>query len=113
MCANESIQGFALYTGILPNFKCRSATHDDRRKAIGEEVARLLAAEFIKEVFHPEWVANPVLVPKKTGELRMCIDFTGLNKHCPKDPFALPRIDQIIDSTAGSELLCLIGRAHV
>ena len=52
--------------------------HDDRRKAIGEEVARLLAADFIKEVFHPEWVANPVLVPKKTGELRMCIDFTAV-----------------------------------
>ena len=82
--------------------------HDDKRKAIGEEVARLLAAKFSKEVFHPEWVANPVLVPKKTGELRMCIDFTGLNKHCPKDPFALPRIDQIIDSTAGSELLCFL-----
>ena len=61
-------------------------------------MARLLAADFIKEVFHPEWVANPVLVPKKTGELRMCIDFTVLNKACPKDPFALPRIDQIIDS---------------
>ena len=38
----------------------------------------------------------------------MCIDFTGLNKHYPKDPFALPRIDQIIDSTAGSELLCFL-----
>ena len=71
-------------------------------------MARLLAADFIKEVFHPEWVANPVLVPKKTGELRMCIDFTGLNKACPKDPFALPRIDQIIDSIAISELLCFL-----
>ena len=71
-------------------------------------MARLLAADFIKEVFHPEWVANPVLVPKKTGELRMCIDFTGLNKACPKDPFALPRIDQIIHSIAGSELFCFL-----
>ena len=51
--------------------------HDDRRKAIGEEVARLLAANFIKEMFHPEWVANPVLVPKKTGELRMCLTSPG------------------------------------
>ena len=82
--------------------------HDDRRKAIVEEVSRLLAADIIKEVFYREWVANPLLVPKKTGELRMCIDFTGLNKACPKDPFALPRIDQIIDSTAGSELLCFL-----
>ena len=71
-------------------------------------MVRLLAADFIKKVFHPEWVANPVLVPNKTGELRMCIDFTGLNKACPKDPFALPCIDQIIDSTAGFELLCFL-----
>ena len=39
----------------------------ERRKAIGEEVARLLAAGFIVEVFHPKWLANPVLVLKKNG----------------------------------------------
>ena len=54
-------------------------------------------------------MANPVLVPKKgTNELRMCVDYTGLNKACPKDPFALPRIDQVIDSMAGSELMCFL-----
>ena len=78
----------------------------ERRKAIGEEIARLLDAGFIMEVFHPEWLANPVLVMKKNNEWRMCIDFTSLNKHCPKDPFALPHIDQIVDAAAGSELLC-------
>src|SRR5664279_1400235 len=81
----------------------------ERRKAIGKEIVRLTAAKFIREVIHTEWLANPVLVPKKnTTELRMCIDFTGLNKACPKDPFALPQIDQVIDSTAGSELLCFL-----
>jgi hypothetical protein len=44
----------------------------------------------------------------KTGGLRMCIDYTDLNKHCPKDPFPLPRIDQVVDSTAGSVLLCFL-----
>ena len=39
----------------------------ERREAIGQEVARLLAAGFIIEVFHPEWLANPVLVLKKTA----------------------------------------------
>ena len=39
----------------------------ERRKAIGEEVAQLLAAGFIIEVFHPEWLANPVLVLKRTA----------------------------------------------
>ena len=70
--------------------------NEERRKLIGEEVARLLEAGFITEVFHPKWVANPVLVQKKNGQWRMCIDYTNLNKVCPKDPFALPRIDQIL-----------------
>ena len=42
----------------------------------------------------PEWLANPVLVLKKNKQWRMCIDYMSLNKACPKDPFALPRIDQ-------------------
>jgi hypothetical protein len=61
---------------------------------------------FIREVFHLEWLANTILVCKKnTNEWRMCIDHTDLNKHCPKDPFGLPRIDQVIDCTVGSDLL--------
>ena len=61
----------------------------------------MLAAGFVMEVQYPEWLANPVLVVKKNKKWRMCIDYTHLNKVCPKDPFALPRIDQVIDSTAG------------
>jgi hypothetical protein len=78
----------------------------DRKHAIEVEVCKLLAAVFIRECKHPVWLANPVLVPKKTGGLRMYIDYTNLNKHCPKDPFPLPRIDQVVDSMAGSVLLC-------
>jgi hypothetical protein len=59
-----------------------------------------MAAGFIKEVFHPEWLTNPVLVKKKGGKWRMCVDYTGLNKACPKVTYPLPRIDQILDSTA-------------
>ena len=58
--------------------------HEDRRKIIGEEIARLLAAGFIMEVCYPKWLANPVLVMKKNGEWRMCIDYTNLNKACPR-----------------------------
>ena len=78
--------------------------NEERRRAIGEEIARLLAAGFIIEVVHPKWLANPVLVMKKNNTWRMCIDYTSLNRACPKDPFALPRIDQVIDSTAFSML---------
>ena len=60
---------------------------------------------FIQEVYYPEWLANVVLVKKANGNWRMCVDFTGLNKACPKDNFPLPRIDQLVDSTAGHKLL--------
>src|SRR3954470_6031903 len=82
---------------------------DEKRRAIGKEIARLLKASFIQEVLHTRWVANLVFVPNKgTKELRMCVDYTSLNKACLKDPFALPRIDQVIDSTAFLELLSFL-----
>ena len=81
---------------------------EEKRRIVGEEIARLLTAGFIMEVFFPEWLANPVLVLKKNNKWCMCIDYTSLNKACPKDPFALPRIDQVIDSTAGCELLSFL-----
>jgi hypothetical protein len=77
----------------------------DKREAIKREIAKILTASFIKEVIHLEWVANPVLVRKKNNEWRMCVDYTDLNKHCPKDHFGLPRIDQVIDLTEGCVLL--------
>lgn len=63
-----------------------------------------MAAEFVREIHHLEWVANHVLI-KKNESRRMCVDYTSLNKACSKDPFPLPRIDQVIDSTVGCELL--------
>lgn len=80
-----------------------------KRDAITMEVDRLLHAKFIREIKDSDWVANPVLVEKKkTKKLRMCVDFTAVNKCCPKDHFPLPRIDQIIDSTAGCERLSFL-----
>jgi hypothetical protein len=82
---------------------------DDRRDAIKKELTKLLTTSFIREVFHPEWLANLVPIRKKnTNEWRMCVDYTDLNKHYPKDPFELPQIDQVIDSTAGCDMLCFL-----
>ena len=68
-----------------------------------------MIGEFICEIKESTWLANTVLVPKKDIDiLRMCMDFTSLNKHCPKDHFPLPRIDQIIDSTTGCERLYVL-----
>jgi hypothetical protein len=80
----------------------------ERQDFIREEVWKLLGAGFIEEVHHPVWLANPVIVPKANGKLRMCIDYTSLNKACPKDPYTLPRIDQIMDSTSWCDLLSFL-----
>ena len=76
-----------------------------RQKAINEEVGKILQAGAIREVEYPEWLANVVLVKKANGKWRLCIDFTDIKKACPKDNFPLPRIDLIVDATAGHELL--------
>src|SRR3954466_2915423 len=82
---------------------------EPRRVAMISEVQRLLKSGFIREIKEATWVANPVMVPKKdTDVLRMCIDFTNLNKHCPKDHFPLPCIDQIVDYTAGCDRLSFL-----
>jgi hypothetical protein len=58
----------------------------DKKDAIKKVIARLLDASFIKEVYHPDWLANPILVHKKNKEWRMCVDYTNLNKHVEKIP---------------------------
>jgi hypothetical protein len=81
----------------------------DKRETIRAELARLVASGFIREVLHPEWLANPVLLLKKNKvDWCMCVDYTDLNKHCPKDPFGLPRIDQVVDSTVGCSMLSFL-----
>ena len=80
----------------------------EKQAFIVQETRKLEAADVIREVRYPEWLANPVVVPKKGGKEPMCIDFTNLNKACHQDPFPLPRIDQIVDSTAECDLLCFL-----
>lgn len=69
------------------------------------EVDKLRAIGFIHEVTYPVLLAISVLVKKSSRAWRMCQDYTNLNKACPKDSFLLPRIDQLVDATAGPELL--------
>jgi hypothetical protein len=82
---------------------------EPKRKAIASELHRLENAGFIREIKASTWVSNPVIIPKKNTDVqRVCVDYTSLNKHCPKDPFPLPRIDQITDSTAGCTRLSFL-----
>ena len=72
------------------------------------EVDNLLVAGFVREVKYPEWLANVVAVPKKGGKWHVCVDYNDLNEACPKDSFSLPRIDQIVDATAGHDILSFL-----
>ena len=85
-----------LIPGSKPAKQCLHRFDNERRRAIGKEITKLLAARFIREVFHSDRLANPVLVKKKTEKWRLCVDYTSLNKACTKDYFPLPRIDQIL-----------------
>ncbi|XP_057463838.1 uncharacterized protein LOC130753679 [Actinidia eriantha] len=69
--------------------------------AVIEEVEKLKEADAIVEVLYPSWLSNTVVVKKKTGKWRVCVDYTNLNRACPKDCFPLPKIDQLVDSTSG------------
>ncbi|XP_073294454.1 uncharacterized protein [Primulina huaijiensis] len=80
----------------------------EKDKVIEEQVGELLRAGHIKEVQFPTWLSNMVLIPKATRKWRMCVDFKDLNKACPKDCYPLPRIDQLVDSTSGCELLSFL-----
>ena len=76
----------------------------ERQKVINEEVDKLLQANAIREVEYPKWLDNVVLVKKANGKWLLCIDFIDINRACPKDS-PLPRIDLIVDTTTGHELL--------
>ena len=82
--------------------------HPNRHQIIHAEVDNLLDTGFIKEVKYPEWPANVVVVPKKGGKWRVCVDYTDLNDAYPKDSFSLPRIDQIVDASSGHRMLSFL-----
>ena len=65
----------------------------EQNKAVMDEVNKLLTANFIREVYYLEWLANVIMVKKANRKWRMCIDFTDLNNACLKDSFPLPRIN--------------------
>ncbi|KAL2228350.1 UNVERIFIED_CONTAM: Retrovirus-related Pol polyprotein from transposon gypsy [Sesamum indicum] len=80
----------------------------DKNEIIRQEVDKLLKTGYESEIQYTNWLSNVVLVPKSSGKWRMCVDFTDLNKACPKDPYPLPRIDMMVDSMAGFEMFSMM-----
>ena len=102
--------------GVDPNFICHHLNGNpsvtlkkqsprrfakEHSKAFKEEVVKFKCVWAIKEDFYLEWLANTVVVKKKNRKWQVCVDFTDLNKTCPKDPFLIPQIDQLVDTTIG------------
>ena len=109
--------------GINPDFLChclamdsrvkpvrqrRRKFNEEKRQAIRDETRKLLAAGHIREIQYAEWLANVVLVKKSNGKWQMCVDFTNLNKACPKDSYPLPSIDALVDSASGCKLFSFL-----
>ncbi|KAK8923898.1 hypothetical protein KSP39_PZI019097 [Platanthera zijinensis] len=100
------------HLNVDPNFtpvqqKKRDAT-TKLADLIREEVSKLLKANFIREIQYPTWISNVVMVKKPGGKWRMCVDFTCLNKACPKDFYPLPRIDSLVDSAVGYSFMSFL-----
>jgi hypothetical protein len=97
---------------VDPSFRPRKQRlwqmSEDKAEGARNEVKRLLSAGVIREVKYLEWLSNTVMVKKTNGKWRMCIDFTYLNKACPKDEFSLPRIDSLVDAATSLELMSLL-----
>jgi hypothetical protein len=81
---------------------------ENKAEGAKARVKRLLTAKVIREVAYLEWLAKIVMVKKSNRKWMMCIDFTDLNKACPKDEFPLPRIDSLVDAAATLELISLL-----
>ena len=79
----------AMDTQVRPVRQRRRKFNEERRQTIRDETQKLLVAGHIREVQYPEWLANVVMVKKSNGKWRMCVDFTDLNKACPKDSYPL------------------------
>ena len=95
----------SVYPSSKPVRQKKRVFAPEQDNAIREEVQKLTTTQFIREVYYPDWLANVVMVNKANGKRTMCVDFTVLNKACPKDSYPLPRIDQLVDSTVGHQLL--------
>ena len=84
---------------ITPKKQQPRRSSKDHSDTVKDEVIKFKQIGAIKEVFYPKWLANTIVVKKKSGKRHVCVDFTNLDKPCPKNPFPMPRIDQLMDAT--------------
>lgn len=98
----------AMYPAIKLITQRKRKEGEEKNRVIKDEVGKLMKADFIKEIRYPTWLANIVMVKKKSGKWRMCVDFIEFDKACPKDPYPLPHNDRLIDVASGFCLLSFL-----
>jgi hypothetical protein len=82
--------------------------HPKLEPTVKKELNKLLTAKIIFPVRHMQWVSNLVPVRKKSGEIRLCVDFRNLNRASDKDNYPVPPMEQILQQVSGSERLSLL-----
>ncbi|KAM1176055.1 hypothetical protein ACFX2I_028337 [Malus domestica] len=98
---------------VKPIIQKKRSFAPERVAIIEAEIGKLLEAKFIEEIVHSTWLANVVLVMKKeNSKLRVCVDYTDLNKTCMKDPYPVPQIDILVDLTSGNQLLSFLDACY-
>ena len=98
----------SLYKEARPIAQKKRHLGEERRQAARDETNKLLQAGFIRKARYTTWLANVVMVKKANGKWRMCVDYTDLNKACPKDSYPLPTIDRLVDGAAGHHILSFL-----
>jgi hypothetical protein len=78
------------------------------RDIVKEELQKLLDVDFIYPISDSRWVSPLVIIPKKNGKWRICVDYRELNKATQKDHFPLPFIDQVLDTLAGKKFFSFL-----
>src|ERR1044072_1182897 len=86
--------------GFLPVKQKVCRMRPEMLEKIKAEVMKQFNAGFLAVTSYPQWVANVVPVPKKDGEVRMCVDYRDLNRASPKYDFQRPHIYFLVDNTA-------------
>ena len=80
------------------------------KNIVKEELQKLLDVGFIYPILDSQWVSLLVIVPKKNGKWKICVDYRELNKETQKDHFPLPFIDQVLDTLAGKKFFSFLDR---
>ncbi|KAM1027360.1 hypothetical protein ACFX2A_041136 [Malus domestica] len=100
-----AVHHLAVKPGTRPIKQTQRRYRSELIPQIEAEIDKLIEAGFIREVQYPKWISNIVIVLKKSGQIRVCVDFRDLNDACPKDDFPLPIIEIMVDATTGHEAL--------